>query len=194
MEERERQLNKLLKQFHPGNIIFREGEHSNELFILKTGKVAVILNGEKIAEITESGMYLGEMSALLGEPRTATLQAETFCQFYVIPGDRLFKLVLDNPTIGIKLLGIMADRLKTSNQNLVLKDKESATYKEKLEHLRRHYAATMHLVGKNSRMLGDGVTKSIVDYANRIEPIGDIRMDFYDRGLLTDELKKLLKL
>ena len=194
MEKRERKLNKLLTHFQPGTIIFKEGDISNDLFILKKGKVSVRLKGEHIAEISESGTYLGEMSALLGEPRTATLKAETFCQFYVIPGDKIFKLVLDNPTIGIKLLGILADRLRNTNMLVVRKDKEIETLNAKYDRLKKHYLAVMNLASKANIRQKDDLFKSIIQYADKIEPVENARLDYFNPTFLTAKLKQLLKL
>jgi CRP-like cAMP-binding protein len=194
MEDRERQLNKLLKNFQPGSIIFEEGEYTNDLYILKTGKVAVLKGNAKVTEITEAGTYVGEMSALLGEPRSATLKAEGFCQFYVIPGDRIFKLVLDSPTIGIKLLGILADRLRNTTSTLARREKELAAMQGKIESLLRHYSGVVHLVDKAHRLDNNKLLEMIAQYAGMVYPTAPVSPADFDRALLPDELKRLMKL
>lgn len=193
MEKRTRQLNKLLRHYQPGALVFKEGDLSNELYILKTGTVAVIKRNQKIAEIKESGSYVGEMSALLGEPRSATLKAETFCQFYVIPGDRLFKLILDNPTIGMKLLGIVADRLRDTSSALVRKEKEVELHKRRFEKLENHYMGIVHLYKAANKVLGSRLLESISEYAERVHKLGTVNLSCFDKRLITNDLKKLLK-
>lgn len=64
----------------PGQIIMREGEVSRDLYVLLSGELKVELGGKKIASIVEHGEVIGEMGALSGKPRTATVSAKTVCE------------------------------------------------------------------------------------------------------------------
>ena len=58
-----------------GSVVFEEGTDGNEMFILKSGMLDVVIKGNKVASIDEPGTVIGEMALLLGERRTATLAA-----------------------------------------------------------------------------------------------------------------------
>ncbi|MEK8023179.1 MAG: cyclic nucleotide-binding domain-containing protein, partial [Candidatus Hydrogenedentota bacterium] len=64
----------------PGQVIIREGEVSRELYVLLSGELKAEVGGKKIASIVEHGEVVGEMGALSGMPRTATVSARTTCE------------------------------------------------------------------------------------------------------------------
>ena len=53
------------------------------MLILKTGNVAVVKEGVKLASVTEPGAVFGEISALLDCPHTTDVRALATSQFYV---------------------------------------------------------------------------------------------------------------
>lgn len=66
------------QHFHPGQYLFREGEESREMYIIRSGRVRVIIAKEnREVPITELGKnsFVGEMSFISGIPRTASVMA-----------------------------------------------------------------------------------------------------------------------
>ena len=62
--------------FGDGEAIVRQGEPGHSMFVLCSGRVAVVLEpGRQEVAVIEQGGYFGEMSLLTGEPRTATVVA-----------------------------------------------------------------------------------------------------------------------
>ena len=110
-------------------VIFKQGDHSDDVFILVDGGVEILVNNVKVAEIKEKNTYFGELSILTGGPRSATVRTIAPSSFSVIPGARLEAAIQRNPSIGFKLATLLASRLKQTNQKAV-----AATEKaEKLE-------------------------------------------------------------
>jgi len=68
-------LSDQLTEYPRGSIICEENTVGEEMFILQTGVIEVLIGGNKVATIEEPGTVTGEMALLLGEPRTATLKA-----------------------------------------------------------------------------------------------------------------------
>jgi CRP-like cAMP-binding protein len=62
-------------EYERGGIICEEGDDGNDMFILKSGAIDVLVGGNKVAMIDTPGMVIGEMALLLGEKRSATLRA-----------------------------------------------------------------------------------------------------------------------
>lgn len=69
-------LDKYPSTFAKGQIIFREGDDSQDLYILVSGNLDILKGSEKITEIFEIGSIFGEMSFLLGARRTATVPSQ----------------------------------------------------------------------------------------------------------------------
>ena len=102
--------------YSPGQYVFREEEHSFELFVLEEGTVEVIVSEEKLTEISEPGSYLGEIGALLKRPRAATVRAKTACRFTIYPD---FKALAEaDPAVMLKIAETLAQRLVDMNERV----------------------------------------------------------------------------
>ncbi|MDD5089288.1 MAG: cyclic nucleotide-binding domain-containing protein [Candidatus Wallbacteria bacterium] len=107
------------RTFFKGDVIFREGETSREAYLLLSGSLEVVKNGEVVAEIKEEGSFIGEMAVLLGEPRTATLQAKEDCELGVVTDKNFDSLVQKMPTVAYKLAKSLAFRLRETTAELI---------------------------------------------------------------------------
>ena len=63
-------------EFPRGSTICEQGTFGNEMYVLRSGAIDVIVNESKVASIGDSGTIIGEMALLLGEKRSATLKAK----------------------------------------------------------------------------------------------------------------------
>ena len=75
-----------------GTDLVREGEPGDALFVILDGEAVVRREGTEINRVG-SGAYFGELAVLDGEPRSATVTAETDVQVAVI-GIRMFRTLL----------------------------------------------------------------------------------------------------
>src|SRR5208337_148298 len=64
------------EEFQKDTVICEENSIGNEMFILKSGNLDVIVKGNKVATIDQPGTVIGETALLLGETRNATLKAK----------------------------------------------------------------------------------------------------------------------
>lgn len=110
------------KTFNPGELIIEEGRTGNGLYVIMSGEVEVIKGLWSESEIVlakrGTGEVFGEM-ALLGEwPRTASVRA--MGQVACLGIDRwVFLTQLEShPHLGIKMLQILAQRLRESDARL----------------------------------------------------------------------------
>ena len=93
-----------------GTVLTKEGASAHEFFVLERGTVEVTQGGRKVGELT-GGDWLGEIALLTKTRRTATARATSPVRLLVIT-DRAFKrLVKEMPSIAIKVLTSVADRL-----------------------------------------------------------------------------------
>lgn len=99
------------KRYDAGEVIFREGDESQELYVLLEGTVRIEKNGRPVARIDEPSAYFGEMSSLLGEPRSATAIAETGTGCLVVSPDRIPDLFGKTPELALRMARVLATRL-----------------------------------------------------------------------------------
>lgn len=99
-----------------GEVIVREGEPGDELYLLVEGSVDVVKNagtpGEERLNALGAGAYFGEMAVLDGSPRSATVIAASDARVLVLAGSRLRELVHEMPELAFDLLRVLAERLR----------------------------------------------------------------------------------
>ncbi len=104
------------RHFEKGQVLFKEGDSTSDLYILISGSVDVSRNGKVIASISDKGTFIGEMSTLLKTPRTATIRAAEDSMLFVVPEDAVEKFIAESPNIGIKLCQMLARRLQSTTE------------------------------------------------------------------------------
>ena len=111
------------KNFGPGELIVEEGHTGNGLYLIVSGNVEAIKGlGTKQQQVVNklgAGEVFGEM-ALLGEwPRTATVRAVDDVECLGIDRWVFLAQVVRLPQVAIKLLHILAQKLRDSDARLV---------------------------------------------------------------------------
>jgi CRP-like cAMP-binding protein len=84
--------------------------------ILKSGKVAVVKDDVRIAEVAEPGAVFGELSVLLDQPHIADVFALEASQFYVADAETLLK---GDAIAILQVAAVLARRLDSANRALV---------------------------------------------------------------------------
>lgn len=103
-----------IRKLADGDYLCTEGDHSHHTYVLLSGKVEVLLRGRSVATEDREGTFLGEVSALTGGERTATLRAVDEVYVRVLNASQLERLVTSNPALGVRLIRSMAERLARS--------------------------------------------------------------------------------
>lgn len=103
-------------QVPAGNVFFREGETSVEMYHLIQGS-ASIRKGSKELAVIGPGSFFGEMSFLLGLPRSATAVAREQCECLVIHEDNIDTLTREFPGLLRGMLTEMARRLRDTSEH-----------------------------------------------------------------------------
>ncbi|HYG77204.1 MAG TPA: cyclic nucleotide-binding domain-containing protein [Planctomycetota bacterium] len=101
--------------YHAGDVIFKEGDKGEHMFVVKAGNVDLKVHG-KTVETLEPGQILGEMALLDHETRSASAIAATDCQLVPIDGKRFQYLIGETPYFAIEVMQIMARRLRHMNE------------------------------------------------------------------------------
>lgn len=101
--------------YTPGDYIFKKGDRGSEMYFVIKGKLKVLTGGEyKILNTLSDGDFFGELALFKDEIRMATVQAETYCDVYIL-NKEVFEHVLNNyPEISSHIKKIAEERLKNS--------------------------------------------------------------------------------
>ena len=104
--------------FENGDTIIREGNTDSNFYKLIQGTLGVYKGQSKIAEIFKVDSFFGEMSSMIGEPRSATVKSHGKSVVKVFPGDKLKEVMEGYPDISKTILNGLVDRLSTINVRL----------------------------------------------------------------------------
>ena len=93
-----------------GTVLTREGRPGREFFVLIEGTARVTKSGRKVADL-EGGDWFGEIALITNRPRTATVTATSPVDVLVITDRRFRDVVETMPSIALKVLSTIGDRL-----------------------------------------------------------------------------------
>lgn len=101
-----------------GWALFRRGDVARALYVLDVGRLAVEVDGDaggprQIAQVGSGGV-VGEIGALTGLPRSATVRALRDSTVIRLPKERFFALVERDPSVSLAMLRATAHRLQTT--------------------------------------------------------------------------------
>lgn len=106
-----------MQHFAPGEAVIEQGTTTGLIFFLREGAVEVLKDGVTVATASEPGAVFGDLSALLGEPHTATVRASQACVFHIVSDSHAF--LERNPQAALHLCRLLARRLDAVNKYLV---------------------------------------------------------------------------
>ena len=93
-----------------GRVLIQQGDVGRELFVLVDGKVEVEQDGRKLGT-RSTGDFLGEIAVVTRRPRTATVTTLTDVRVLVLTDLNFKRLLADVPSISVKVLKALGDRL-----------------------------------------------------------------------------------
>jgi CRP-like cAMP-binding protein len=103
--------------FEPREAIVEEGMRGETLFVVLTGRGKVSRRGRKVGEVLP-GDFFGELSALDGGPRSATVSAETPMRVLRLFRHTLQELLRDEPSLILKLLDGIVRRMREVDRQM----------------------------------------------------------------------------
>lgn len=103
--------------FRPGQKVVEEGLLGETVFVVLSGEGKVIRKGRTLARV-RPGDFFGELSALDGGPRTATVIAETPLEVLRLFRRTLFALLREEPQLALKLIDGIVRRVREIDRRL----------------------------------------------------------------------------
>ena len=102
--------------FKNNQIVFKSGEESNHLFYIVSGKLTVEYNKKILSTLTPDDIFLGEMSFLLSNKRSATVRSIGKSVLLKISKKSFVNAIKQKPYYGLLLARIIAQRLQRLNK------------------------------------------------------------------------------
>lgn len=109
---------RMVRRTYPKHtIILSEGDSSDSLYVILSGKVKVYLNDESgkeaIINYQEAGEYFGELSLIDDSKRSASIMTMERSTMVIMPKQVFHEVLKSNPDIAIHLLKDMVHRVRT---------------------------------------------------------------------------------
>ncbi len=171
------------RKFKPGDVIFRQGDAGNEMYLIRSGKIKISRsagNIEKTLAVIKEGDFFGEMAVIDGSPRSATATAIEEVNLLIVDREAFKSQLKDNPMIEY-VLETMTRRLRDTNRQvefLLIRDE-----------MRRVVALLVSMAKERGAQTSEGI---VVDFPYDYQALGS--MIGIDAAKTEEIMKKLLAL
>ena len=102
------------RDFKAGDVIFRQGDPAQELFIIQSGEVEIRL-GNRVLETLPQYSIFGEMALIDNAPRSATAVAASDAKLVPVSEKQFLFLISNTPYFALNVMRVMARRLRAAN-------------------------------------------------------------------------------
>ncbi len=102
----------------PGELIFKEGDSGDAMYLIWSGKVAIVkgsFQAPTILGYRGPGEVIGEMALLEGQPRSASAIALEKVRLLCISRASFQELLKNAPAIGLGLMAVLSARLREAD-------------------------------------------------------------------------------
>jgi CRP-like cAMP-binding protein len=103
------------KEYEQGDVIFKEGETGDCMFIIQKGSVRIHKGNHTLAILPEKEVF-GELSLLDADTRSATASAHTDCVLFKIDQEPFYELLDERPEVAKGFIKILCQRLRAMNE------------------------------------------------------------------------------
>ena len=108
-----------LLEFGPGEVVFRQGDRGDRLFVVKSGVLEVLSTPTDATEdipvaYLGTGEVLGELALLTGSPRSATVRSPEHAEVFAVDRAVFIDLMDTLPAFSRNLCVVLARRLETT--------------------------------------------------------------------------------
>ena len=105
-----------------GEAIIRQGDSGESMYVVQSGRVEVVQDGEDGSEqhlaYLEAGDFFGEMSVFEKEVRSATVRSAGEARVLQIDKKTLLRRIREDPLLAVNLLKTMSHRIRYLNAEI----------------------------------------------------------------------------
>src|SRR5438128_6833709 len=110
------------RRFKRGETIVEQGEKTNTLFIILTGRVRVVTSDKRGREVNlatlNPGDYIGEMSLIDNEPHSATCRAEVQTDMLILGRAEFARCLPENSSLSYAIMRGLVQRLRSADRQI----------------------------------------------------------------------------
>jgi len=110
------------RRFKRGEVIVEQGEKSNMLFIILTGRARVVTADKRGREVIlatlHPGDYLGEMSLIDNDPHSATVRAEVQTDLLCLGRAEFARCLPENSSMAYAIMKGLVQRLRAADRKI----------------------------------------------------------------------------
>lgn len=110
-------LDKYSRRLKNGEVLFRQGDRSYDVYYLQEGVLDIFIDGRKVGAISD-GQIFGEMAHITGEARSATVSADTDCKLFILTPFEFDEILKDSYTLSRRIMTTLCARLKRTDEAL----------------------------------------------------------------------------
>ena len=115
-------LRKVTRTFKDLEVIFEEGSHGDEMYIVHSGTVKLVKQspaGEIVIATIQPGEFFGEMALVDNTPRSVcAVAAADQTRLLALDRDKFLFLVSHQPAFALTIMHVLCQRIREMNQRL----------------------------------------------------------------------------
>ncbi len=114
------------EHFHPGDAVFLEGEWGDRVYLILSGRIAIIkgdFDAPTILAFRNEGEIIGEMALLENQPRSASVIALDRLRLLSINRHQFEDLLHKMPLLSMGIMEILSSRLRKTDEALTSGDR-----------------------------------------------------------------------
>ena len=114
--------NDKVRSFESGELIFKEGEEGDVMYVLLEGAVDLkkqVEGGQTVLKTVDTpNDFFGEMALLDDRPRSATAEAVKRTRVLTVDGPTFESMIVANGKFALKIIKVLSARLRRSNDQV----------------------------------------------------------------------------
>ena len=130
-----------------GETVFREGDASDGLYIVLSGKVRIYKqsdDGNEVDLLTgAAGEYFGELALIDGGPRSASVASLAPCEFFVLERDTFLSLLTQSPQLLATTLANLSQAVRATSERVFREAMQQQAIRTEMELARYRSLAQM---------------------------------------------------
>jgi CRP/FNR family cyclic AMP-dependent transcriptional regulator len=119
-------LQKVTRTFRELEVIFEEGSHGDEMYIVHSGLVKLVRKspaGEMVIALIKPGEFFAEMALVDNAPRSVSAVAGTDqTRLLVLDRDKFLFLISHQPAFALTIMHVLCQRIRDMNEKLAKLD------------------------------------------------------------------------
>lgn len=99
------------KNYSPGEVVFKEGEKGDFMYVILEGEVLIIAGSQVVDELSQGDLF-GEMALIDESPRSATATAKSDSVLVPVDQADFLFLVQHSPFFSIHVMRVLSERMR----------------------------------------------------------------------------------